>query len=389
MTRLSGFHGRSGGTDGGSGGPRFTGRQVTAMVVAAGLAFALHPVAQVVATALDAPASDHLDTSLTSGLGSSTTAGLQAQVGVVSTQLPSAVAGAVSADAPAIDPVQQVVAPDPPAGDVPAAMVCSSLDAAAATAPGASLPALSPALASSLGAYGRNPNDLTEASWMDSGGRFGGGIPAAGVRLFLRRAVAAGVSDDQALALLNNPSFMHAAGDPDGGARLLDFIGDHPELFAQVADFAAGAPFAAGWGATSGQARLFGAFPELGAVYAAMAGAIHASGQDHGTVDELMKIATEGGSWGELASRRLDEVLTFGPRARSADKALARYVAASGYEPVSPEAVAGRAYWLAYSRAVERIQSDLATGPVEDLPAAPTGARTPMALTWPVASTAC
>jgi hypothetical protein len=308
-----------------------------------------------------------------------------AVLGIVPAQVPATVPGQITLGSDGAV-LTQVVTADPSTAEAP----CLSIDLTGIrAATGAELPQLSRALERSLGAYGRDPRDLSAESWMNSGGRFGGGIPWAGVRSFLQRGVAAGLSDDQLMALLNNPSFMHAANDPEGGAGLLAYIGDHPDLFAQIAGFSAAAPFAGGWGASSGQARLFGAFPELGAVYSAMAGPIHTSGREYGAVDQLLGIADEVGPWGELARRRLDEVLTYGPRARSADSAMARYVAGSGYAPVSPEAVAGRDYWVAYSQRLEQVRTGLPLMMRTDLPTAPTGAGKPMALTWPAGSTAC
>ena len=391
MTRFSRLRSRSVRADAGPRRPLLTGRQVTTMVVVSALAFSLYPVAQIVAPMVNAAGRDPMDSGGERGILTAT--GDIALVEIAPAQVLASLPAQSTADAGSVGAVlPQVVDPEPSIVETPNAATgeCLLIDAAGAGAASESgLPQLSRALERSLEAYGRDPADLSAESWMSSGGRFGGGIPWAGVRPFLRRGAAAGLSDDQLMALLNNPSFMRAANDPDGGAGLLGYIGDHPELFAEVAGFSAGAPFAAGWGATSGQARLFGAFPELGAVYAAMAGPIHTSGRDYGAVDQLLDIAQQGGTWGELARRRLDEVLTYGPRARSADAAMARYVAGSGYVPMSPEAVAGRDYWVAYAQHLEEVRSGFQVGLSDDLPTAPTGAAKPMALTWPARSAAC
>lgn len=395
MTRLSKLRNRSVRGDSGQRHRRLTGRQVTTMVAVSALALSLYPVARIVAPVVRSAVTDptapatHTRLHSLTGIGGDTAVVVE----IAPAPIPITVPAQATADAGSMSAMlPQGVNPDSWMLETQSAVIgaCLSLNAGRIRAATESrLPLLSPALERSLEAYSRNPRDSSAEAWMNSGGRVGGGIPWAGVRVFLQHGAAAGLSDDQLVALLNNPSFMHAANDPDGGAGLLEYIGDHPELFAEIAGFAAGAPFTAGWGATSGQARLFGAFPELGAVYSSMAGPIHTSGHDYRAVDQLLDIAQQGGTWGELARRRLDEVLTYGPRARSADAAMARYVAGSDYLPVSPEAMAGRDYWVAYTQRLEEVRNGVQVGLRDGLVTAPTGAAKPMALTWPARSAAC
>ena len=52
---------------------------------------------------------------------------------------------------------------------------------------------------------------------MDSGGPFGGGVPASAVRTLMRKGLAAGLTDEQVRAFLQ-PGFLRGMSDPRGGA---------------------------------------------------------------------------------------------------------------------------------------------------------------------------
>jgi hypothetical protein len=368
---------------------RFGPRRVTASLVALAAMLALYPVASGVARTMGEMIRDTVG----GGDGARTRPGTLIAAGDV------VVAGAPVVGA---DPGQSSVGVDPIAGALPvatdpeasstglegASVDCGGSDSAAVvTAVGPAHARLAPTLQTWLASYGRNDgNDSSDEFWMNTGGEFGGGIPSEGVREFLRIGAGAGLASRQLMDIVRSQSFMHAAGDPDGGAGLLEYIGANPHLYSDVAAFVADAPAVAGWGAESGQSELFGAFPELAAVYSALAGPLHTTGDDYATVDQLMQMTQQSGEWGELARTRLDEVLTYGPRASSADKGMARYVARSGYLPTASEALAGETYWNAYMQRVQQVQSGLVPGLWNALPVAPSGAGRPMALTIPARS---
>jgi hypothetical protein len=365
-------------------GPRSGGRRVVAALAVVASAFALYPVAagatRMVGGFLADRSAGAERTSVNVGAQEVT-----GNVGVAGT----AVAGLVPTEDPVvIDPITDVtpVTGAEAASAEPGAEDCLGITVAnLITAPSVTdrpLPALSPRMEDWVTRYGRNaPGNFSDDFWMNTGGEFGGGIPSEGVRRFLRQGSAAGLSDQELTSIITNQSFMHGANDPNGGARLLEYIGANPDLFSRVADFVAAAPATAGWGAASGQNQLLAAIPELNAAYSAMAGPLHTSGQDYDTVDHLIEMAQQADPWGDLARKRLDEVLTYGPRASSADKGMARYLAATGYAPSAAEAQAGRDFWNAYGARVRQVQSGLTPTELDALPKAPTGAARPMVLT--------
>ena len=63
---------------------------------------------------------------------------------------------------------------------------------------------------------------------MDSGGAFGGGVPASAVRTLMRRGLGAGLTDEQVRSFLQ-PGFLRGMSDPRGGAWLFDFIGEQDD----------------------------------------------------------------------------------------------------------------------------------------------------------------
>ena len=126
---------------------------------------------------------------------------------------------------------------------------------------------------------------------MDSGGRFGGGVPASAVRTLMRRGLAAGLTDEQVRAFLQ-PGFLRGISDPWGGARLLDFIGqqDDPAFLGQLAAYA-GALDGREMSWMSAQSSVFDAFPLLRAAYMSQAAAIP---PDLDTAAQMLSLANQG-----------------------------------------------------------------------------------------------
>ncbi|MGZ5214447.1 MAG: hypothetical protein ACXWEN_11965, partial [Actinomycetota bacterium] len=139
---------------------------------------------------------------------------------------------------------------------------------------GGPLPKLGSDLRSGLAAYAKNPSSENADEWIDSGGSFGGGVPASAVRTLMRRGLAAGLTDDQVRSFLQ-PGFLRGMNDPRGGAWLFDFIAeqDDPAFLGQLASYAQAlngryvSPMSA-------QADVFEALPLLRAAYMSQAGAI-------------------------------------------------------------------------------------------------------------------
>jgi hypothetical protein len=153
------------------------------------------------------------------------------------------------------------------------------------------LPKLGADLQSAVTAYATNPSGRSVDAWMDSGGSFGGGVPASAVRTLMRRGLAAGLTDGEVRAFLQ-PGFLRGMSDPLGGAWLFDFIGQQadPALFGQLASYA---------GTLNGremswmlaQSGVFDAFPILRAAYMSQAGAIP---PDLETAGQMLSLANQG-----------------------------------------------------------------------------------------------
>ena len=104
---------------------------------------------------------------------------------------------------------------------------------------GGSLPKLGPDLQAGLAAYAKNPVGGNVDGWIDSGGPFGGGVPASAVSTLMRRGLAAGLTDEQVRSFLQ-PGFLRGMNDPRGGAWLFEFIGrqNDPAFLGQLAAYA-------------------------------------------------------------------------------------------------------------------------------------------------------
>jgi hypothetical protein len=153
------------------------------------------------------------------------------------------------------------------------------------------LPKLGPDLEAGVAAYAKNPAGGSVDGWMDSGGPFGGGVPASAVRTLMRRGLAAGLTDDQVRSFLQ-PGFLRGMNDPRGGAWLFDFIGEQndPAFLGQLASYAQTldgryvSPMSA-------QADVFEALPLLRAAYMSQAGAIP---PDLVTAGQMLSLANQG-----------------------------------------------------------------------------------------------
>jgi hypothetical protein len=153
------------------------------------------------------------------------------------------------------------------------------------------LPKLAPGLLEGLARYGRNPSGGNTDEWIDSGGPFGGGVPASAVRTLMRRGLAAGLTDEQVQSFLQ-PGFLRGMNDPMGGAWLFDFIGEQndPAFLGQLASYAQalGGRYVS---PMSAQADVFEALPLLRAAYMAQAGAIP---PDLVTAGQMLSLANQG-----------------------------------------------------------------------------------------------
>jgi hypothetical protein len=156
---------------------------------------------------------------------------------------------------------------------------------------GGPLPTLGADLQAGLAAYAKNPSGGNVDGWIDSGGRFGGGVPASAVRTLMRRGLAAGLTDEQVRSFLQ-PGFLRGMNDPRGGAWLFDFIGEQndPAFLGQLASYAQAldgryvSPMSA-------QADVFEALPLLRAAYMSQAGAIP---PDLITAGQMLSLANQG-----------------------------------------------------------------------------------------------
>ncbi len=153
------------------------------------------------------------------------------------------------------------------------------------------LPKLTADLQSSVAAYAKNVSGADLQSWMDSGGRSGGGVPASAVRTLMRRGLGAGLTDEQVRAFLQ-PGFLRGMSDPWGGARLLDFVAqqDDPALLGQLSAYA-GALDGREMSWMSAQSSVFDAFPLLRAAYMSQA---RATPPDLVTADAMLSLANQG-----------------------------------------------------------------------------------------------
>ncbi len=88
---------------------------------------------------------------------------------------------------------------------------CPSTASASVVGP---LPKLTADLQSTLAVYAKNPSGGSVEGWMDSGGDFGGGVPAYAVRSLMRQGLAAGLTDQEVQCL-------PAARIPSGSERSL------------------------------------------------------------------------------------------------------------------------------------------------------------------------
>ena len=154
-----------------------------------------------------------------------------------------------------------------------------------------SLPKLGADLQSAWSAYATNPSGTSVGAWMDSGGSFGGGVPASAVRTLMRRGLASGLTDEQVRAFLQ-PGFLRGMSDPRGGASLFDFIGQQtdPTFLGQLAS-CAGTMNGREMSWMSAQSGVFDAFPFLRAAYMSQAGAIP---PDLETAGQMLSLANQG-----------------------------------------------------------------------------------------------
>ena len=260
----------------------------------------------------------------------------------------------------------------------------------AASLAGGPLPTLGADLQAELDAYAKSPSSGNAAEWMDSGGPFGGGVPAPAVRTLMRRGLAAGLTDDQVRSFLQ-PGFLRGMNDPRGGAWLFDFIGDQndPALLAQLAAYA-GALHGRYVSPMSAQADVFEALPVLRAAYMAQAGAIPPSLE---TAEQMLALANGGYA---PAQRAIQAFLAAGnhPAAGAhnaggvADgmlRAVYDTFVASYAGPLTPGAAAALANRGAYNAWVERIATWVDGGTHMD--AVPDPAVFPAPVTAPAATT--
>ena len=155
-----------------------------------------------------------------------------------------------------------------------------------------SLPKLSAPLDAALQRYARNlPASASVSRWYDTGGAFGGGVPARAVRDLMRRGLANGLTQSQAESFLT-PSFLRGMNDPQGGPWLFRFIAwqNDPNLYGQLASYAQGL---AGpeLSPLSAQAGVFETFPMLQAAYMAQALAVP---PDLASASQVLALANAG-----------------------------------------------------------------------------------------------
>jgi hypothetical protein len=258
----------------------------------------------------------------------------------------------------------------------PGATAASCPTTAHVSAERAALPKLSYSAASSLKKYSQDaPANANALRWYDSGGRFGGGVPAGAVRSLMRKGLASGLTDGQVASFLN-PGFLRAVSDPYGGGAILSFIADRndPTFFQQLAAYAGSASSPAGT-PMQAQRALLQAFPLLDVVYEAQAGI---PPLDETAAAAMVDLA---GSGYRPALRTIDRILAAGnhPRAGAQDSgSVADHVLPAVYDffvanyqgPLSEGARVAVANRIAYLGWVDRIATWTGTGSkVEGIPA--------------------
>lgn len=240
------------------------------------------------------------------------------------------------------------------------------------------LPKLSADLQAGLAAYAKNPAGGNVDGWIDSGGPFGGGVPASAVSTLMRRGLAAGLTDEQVRSFLQ-PGFLRGMNDPRGGAWLFKFIGQQndPAFLGQLAAYAQAldgryvSPMSA-------QADVFEALPLLRAAYMAQAGAIP---PDLVTAEQMLSLANQGYA---PAQKTVQAFLAAGnhPSAGAQNSggvadgmrsAVYDYFVATYAGPLDAAAAAAMANRGAYNAWVERIATWVGAG--AEMPQAPEPAR--------------
>jgi hypothetical protein len=238
-----------------------------------------------------------------------------------------------------------------------------------ASSVGGSLPKLGADLQSGLAAYAKNPSGGSADGWMDSGGAYGGGVPALAVRTLMRRGLAAGLTDEQVRTFLQ-PGFLRGMNDPRGGAWLFDFIGEQtdPAFLGQLASYA-GALNGRYVSPMSAQADVFEALPLLRAAYMSQAGAIppdlvtagqmlSLANQGYGPAQRTVQAFLAGGSHPSAGAQNSGGVAD-GMRAAVYDYFVSTYAG-----PLSPAAAAALANRGAYNAWVGRIATWVGGGAV-------------------------
>lgn len=193
--------------------------------------------------------------------------------------IPSSAPVAAASSPSAVAPPSALAASTQPVASTPVVAPASPCDTSAIPFSGASvrsskhLPALAPDLESAWAKYAADPPaGAGFGQFYDSGGAFGGGIPANAVRTMMRQGLASGLSDAQVRSFLN-PSLLRGLNDPYGGAGLLRFVTEqgNPTFYAQLAAFS-GSRGGEAASPQMAQDQVFEAFPRLAIVYAALAG---------------------------------------------------------------------------------------------------------------------
>lgn len=270
------------------------------------------------------------------------------------------------------------VAPTPTGGST-AATTCPSTAPSTLQTP---LPRLGARLVDAVRRYAQDPPANASVSrWYDSGGPFGGGVPAPAVRTMMRKGLGYDLTQAQVLGFLN-PSLLRGINDPYGGGAVLRFIAARGDtlLYQQLSGYADGLGGRAVSSMTA-QRLLFESFPQLGIVYMAQAGAAPI---DEASASYMVDLARDG--YGP-ARRTIDAVLAAGnrPPAGAQDSGGVAYlvdpavydVLATTYDgPLSAEARQAVANRRAYLGWAGRIADWRAAG--SDM------AEVPQAVTFPV-----
>jgi hypothetical protein len=292
--------------------------------------------------------------------------------------LPAGIAGAVP---PPVIAGLAVAVASPPTGSVPpsSATECGNDGSSLGETRSIELPKLPRSLVDGLALYARDVGPSASVMrWYDSGGPFGGGVPAAAVRSLMRAGLAGGLRTDQVASFLD-PKLLRGIADPFGGGGILAYIVTKadPELLAELAAFATSSGRVPE-SLRDAQGALFAAFPELVVVYQSLAGATPID--ETGAV-EMVELADAG--YGP-AQRTIERILAAGnhPRAGAQNSGgvpdgvrpdvYDAFVA--GYHgPLSSDARLAVANRQAYQAWVERIAAWTSSGSSSDaVPAIPT-----------------